>query len=109
MPVDGSFLRTSINPDLMMYMETPCAPSRTMTSDAANSAVFKQEPSLARLSGPSSAKSLMFFRNWITSPVSFVTVAICLYVSFAQGDEKRVVSHPDLGKSKTEILCGRLA
>src|SRR5207248_1727274 len=42
MPVTGSFLRTSTTPDLMMYIDTPGAPSRTMTSEGGNSATFRQ-------------------------------------------------------------------
>src|SRR5438034_3470657 len=70
MPVPGSFLRTSTTPDLMMYIDTPGAPSRTITSEGGNSAVFRHVPSLARLSGLSSVKSFTFFRNWTISPVS---------------------------------------
>src|SRR2546422_3713845 len=63
MPVVGSFLRTSTIPDLMMYIETPGAPSRTMTSAGGKSPIFKQLPSLIKLSLLSSANSLTFFKN----------------------------------------------
>src|SRR5262245_10228055 len=85
MPVMGYFVRTSTSPDLMMYMETPGAPSRTMTSEGGNSASFKQVPSLARLSLLSSANSLTFFRkrtSWAS--VSFTTADIYDCVSEAR-------------------------
>ena len=63
MPVTGSFFRISTMPSLMMYIETPGAPSRMTLSEGENSEVFRQVPSFARLSLGKSSKRLTFFRK----------------------------------------------
>src|SRR5262245_13283639 len=80
----------------MMYMETPGAPSRTMTSPAGNSAVFRQLASLVRLSAPSSPKSLTFLRNCATCSDSVLTADINLISpgSYPAGNDHFVNTPP---------------
>src|SRR5690242_17500291 len=63
----------------MMYIDTPGAPSRTMTSDGGKSATLRQDASLIRLSGLSSPKSLTFFRNWPSCSASLTATDIGSY------------------------------
>src|SRR3954468_8972804 len=64
----------------MMYIETPGAPSRTITSDGGNSADFRALPSFVRLSVPSSANSLTFFKNWTSCSRSLITADIDFFL-----------------------------
>src|SRR2546430_15873938 len=116
MPVVGSLLRTSTNHDLMMYIETPGAPSRTMTSVGGNSAIFKQLPNLIKLSLLSSAKSLTFFKNPTSCCGSLVrAVDMNPYRSYLsrpsspalQQDESTKVSLRVVRKSKEDYLSLR--
>src|SRR5438874_3011076 len=117
MPVAGSFLRTSTRPDLMMYIETPGAPSRTITSAGGKSPIFKQLPSLIRLSLLSSANSLTFFRNPTSRSGSWIKDLDMnphrSYLSRPSSpahlnhDESSPVSLRDVRKSKKDYLSFR--